>query len=119
MANIRRRSSPTAARAAPPGDRHDRRPNYLALLNRNSYQKGGFVLHMLRAQVGDSAFFDALRALLREVPPRDGAVTDDLRAEMERSVAARSSAGSSTSGCDGRAIPKWRRRGRTTPRAGK
>ena len=36
--------------------------NLLALLNRNSYEKGGFVLHMLRAQVGERAFFDALRA---------------------------------------------------------
>ena len=34
----------------------------MALLNRNSYEKGGFVLHMLRAQVGDNAFFDTLRA---------------------------------------------------------
>src|SRR5205814_251167 len=36
--------------------------NFLALLNRNSYEKGGFVLHMLRAQVGERAFFDALRS---------------------------------------------------------
>ena len=36
--------------------------NLLALLNRNSYEKGGFVLHMLRAQVGERAFFDAIRA---------------------------------------------------------
>jgi len=36
------------------------------LLNRNSYEKGGFVLHMLRGQVGDSAFFRALRAYYAE-----------------------------------------------------
>src|SRR5262249_29677371 len=29
----------------------------MALLNTNSYQKGGFVLHMLRTMLGDSAFF--------------------------------------------------------------
>lgn len=30
------------------------------LLNRNSYQKGGWVLHMLRGVVGDDAFFTAV-----------------------------------------------------------
>ena len=57
--------------------------NLLALLNANSYQKGGFVLHMLRHQVGDSAFFAALRSYYATY--RDGtALTDDLRAAMER-----------------------------------
>jgi len=57
--------------------------NLLALLNRNSYEKGGFVLHMLKAQVGEAAFFDALRhyyAAHRNAT----AVTDDLQHEMER-----------------------------------
>lgn len=55
----------------------------LSLLNRNSYEKGGFVLHMLRRQIGDSAFFGALRAYYASY--RDGtALTDDLRLEMER-----------------------------------
>jgi aminopeptidase N len=55
----------------------------LGLLNRNSYEKGGFVLHMLRSQVGDSAFFSALRAYYKA--HRDStALTDDLRLEMER-----------------------------------
>ncbi len=55
----------------------------LSLLNRNSYEKGGFVLHMLRHQVGDSAFFGALRAYYTSY--RDGTVlTDDLRQAMER-----------------------------------
>jgi aminopeptidase N len=57
--------------------------NFLALLNRNSYEKGGFVLHMLRAQVGERAFFDALRAYYAK-HKNSTAVTDDLRAEMER-----------------------------------
>ena len=43
----------------------------LALLNANSYEKGGFVLHMLRPQVGDRAFFARARVLLREVPGRN------------------------------------------------
>lgn len=34
--------------------------NLFALLNRNSYNKGGQVLHMLRGLVGDSAFFAAI-----------------------------------------------------------
>ena len=33
----------------------------MALLNSNSYQKGGWVLHQLRGIVGDSAFFAGLR----------------------------------------------------------
>jgi aminopeptidase N len=57
--------------------------NLLALLDRNSYQKGAFVLHMLRHQVGDSAFFSALRAYY--AAHRDGtALTDDLRVAMEQ-----------------------------------
>ncbi len=57
----------------------------LALLNANSYQKGGFVLHMLRREVGDSAFFRGVRAYWT---PRvhGNARTDDLRAVMEREV---------------------------------
>lgn len=55
----------------------------LALLDVNSYQKGGFVLHMLRRQVGDSAFFGALRTYYSN--SRDGtALSDDLRAAMEQ-----------------------------------
>jgi aminopeptidase N len=57
--------------------------NLLALLNRNSYEKGGFVLHMLRGQVGERAFFDALRGYYAK-HRHATAVTDDLRAEMER-----------------------------------
>jgi aminopeptidase N len=56
--------------------------NLLALLNRNSYEKGGFVLHMLRRQVGDSAFFRALREYY--AAHRHGnALTSDLQAAME------------------------------------
>ncbi len=57
--------------------------NLLALLNRNSYEKGGFVLHMLRVQVGDSAFFHALRSYYAN-HRHDTALSDDLRSEMER-----------------------------------
>jgi aminopeptidase N len=57
--------------------------NYLALLNANSYQKGGYVLYMLNRRLGDSAFFAGLRSYYRTY--RDGnATSDDLRRELER-----------------------------------
>jgi aminopeptidase N len=58
--------------------------NYLALLNANSYQKGGYILYMLHRQLGDSAFFGGLRSYYSTY--RDGTATsDDLRRELERS----------------------------------
>ena len=58
--------------------------DYLALLNANSYQKGGYVLAMLHRMLGDSAFFGGLRAYYAE--HRDGnALTDDLQRALERS----------------------------------
>ena len=54
-----------------------------ALLNANSYQKGAFVLHMLRAEVGDSAFFRSLREYQARF--RHGtANTGDLKRIVER-----------------------------------
>jgi aminopeptidase N len=35
--------------------------SYMQLLNTNSYQKGGWVLHMLRQQLGDSVFRKSIR----------------------------------------------------------
>ena len=56
--------------------------NYLALLNANSYQKGGYVLHLLHQQLGDSAFHAGVRAYYAR--HRHGnATTDDLRSAME------------------------------------
>jgi aminopeptidase N len=58
--------------------------NYLALLNANSYQKGGYVLYMLHRQVGDSAFLRGIKSYYATY--RHGtALTDDLRREMEKS----------------------------------
>jgi aminopeptidase N len=57
----------------------------MRLLNANSYQKGALVLHMLRAIVGDSAFFRGVRAYY--AAHRDSSVTSDaLRRAMERSA---------------------------------
>ncbi|MEP6779178.1 MAG: M1 family metallopeptidase [Gemmatimonadaceae bacterium] len=54
------------------------------LLNANSYQKGAFVLHMLRGDIGDSAFFQGLRDYQRTY--RNGtATTDNLRLALEKS----------------------------------
>ena len=58
--------------------------NLLALLNVNSYQKGGFVLHMLRHVVGDSAFFGGIRGYYA-AHVNDNALTDDLQHAMEAS----------------------------------
>ena len=53
-----------------------------ALLNANSYQKGGWTLHMLRRLVGDSAFFRGVRGYY--AAHRHGtAVTDDFRRAVE------------------------------------
>lgn len=56
----------------------------MALLNTNSYQKGGWTLHMLRALVGDSAFFRGLRSYYL-ANRHSTALTDDLRRALEGS----------------------------------
>ena len=56
--------------------------NLNRLLNANSYQKGGWVLHMLRRQVGNEAFWQGIRNYYRTY--RDGnALTEDFQAVME------------------------------------
>ena len=52
------------------------------LLNRNNYQKGGWVLHMLRRVVGDEKFFAGVADYYRAY--RDSnALTEDFRRVME------------------------------------
>ena len=52
------------------------------LLNRNNYQKGAWVLHMLRGEVGDEAFFRGIRDYYTR--HRHGvALTADVRAAFE------------------------------------
>ena len=55
----------------------------MALLNANSYQKGGWVLHMLRSTVGDSAFFRGIRDYWTD-HKHATALTDDLRVAVEK-----------------------------------
>ena len=55
------------------------------VLNTNVYQKAGFTLHMLRREIGDSAFFAGIRAYY--LAHRHGnAMTSDLQAEFERTA---------------------------------
>jgi aminopeptidase N len=53
------------------------------LLNANNYQKGAWVLHMLRAELGDAVFFRGVRDYYRAHLHRT-ATTEDLRAAFER-----------------------------------
>jgi aminopeptidase N len=53
------------------------------LLNANNYQKGAWVLHMLRAELGDSAFFRGIR-IYYEAHKNSTAGSDDLRAALEQ-----------------------------------
>jgi aminopeptidase N len=53
------------------------------LLNRNNYEKGAWVLHMLRGTLGETAFFKGIRAYYLAHENRN-ATTEDLRAALEK-----------------------------------
>ncbi|HEV7859537.1 MAG TPA: M1 family metallopeptidase [Pyrinomonadaceae bacterium] len=53
------------------------------LLNPNNYEKGAWVLHMLRGRVGDKAFFDGIRAYYL-AHRNSTATSEDLRAALEK-----------------------------------
>jgi aminopeptidase N len=55
----------------------------LNLLNANSYQKGAWVLHMLRSNLGDDAFFRGIRRYY-QAHANANASTEDLRAALEK-----------------------------------
>jgi aminopeptidase N len=57
--------------------------NLYDLLNRNSYEKGAWVLHMLRGRLGDETFQAGIREYYRR-HTHGTAVTDDLRAALEQ-----------------------------------
>jgi len=57
--------------------------NFMQLLNANSYQKGGWVLHMLRRKLGDELFWKGIRAYYDKYE-NGNANTEDLRAVMEK-----------------------------------
>jgi aminopeptidase N len=55
----------------------------MKLLNPNSYEKGAWVLHMLRATLGDGVFFKGIREFYLKYEHK-AARTEDLRASLER-----------------------------------
>jgi aminopeptidase N len=57
--------------------------NYMVMLNANSYEKGGWVLHMLQRKLGDEAFWKGIRAYYAKYNGGN-ANTDDLRTIMEQ-----------------------------------
>jgi aminopeptidase N len=56
----------------------------MELLNANNYQKGAWVLHMLRSELGDRAFFDGIKHYYEE-NKNSIANTKDLRVALEKS----------------------------------
>ncbi len=57
--------------------------NMKQLLNANSYQKGGWVLHMLRRELGDTIFWAAIRNYYAEYAGKN-ASTEDLQKIFEK-----------------------------------
>lgn len=53
------------------------------VLNTNSYQKGSWVLHMLRNEVGDEAFWSGIKSFYSNYQ-NGNAMTSDFRAIMEK-----------------------------------
>lgn len=53
------------------------------LLNANNYQKGAWVLHMLRAELGDAQFFQGIR-IYYDAHKNATATSEDLRAAFEK-----------------------------------
>jgi aminopeptidase N len=56
--------------------------NLMRLLNTNSYEKGAWVLHMLRSEVGEEKFWQGMR-LFYERFRNSNAISDDFRKVME------------------------------------
>jgi aminopeptidase N len=61
----------------------DSTKDYMSLLNANSYQKGGWVLHMLRRELGDSVFKKAVREYYATYAGKN-ADTKDLQKVFEK-----------------------------------
>lgn len=56
--------------------------DYMKLLNANSYQKGGWVLHMLRKEVGDELFWEGIKTYYKKFT-LSNALTEDLQEVFE------------------------------------
>lgn len=57
--------------------------NLFKLLNANNYQKGAWVLHMLRSELGDEKFFTGIR-IYYEAHRSSTATSEDLREAFEK-----------------------------------
>src|SRR5213078_309907 len=55
----------------------------MELLNANNYEKGAWVLHMLRSQLGDEAFFKGVRDYYNSHKEAN-ATTEDLRTALDK-----------------------------------
>ena len=56
--------------------------DYMRVLSTNTYQKGGWVLHMLRKQLGDDLFWEGIRTYYAAYT-HSNAYSDDLRQVLE------------------------------------
>ena len=56
--------------------------NLMKLLNHNSYQKGAWVLHMLRRELGDEVFWQGMKSYYEKFRDKN-ALTKDFQKEME------------------------------------
>ncbi len=63
----------------------DSTTDYMSLLNANSYQKGGWVLHMLRRELGDSIFKKAIKEYYATYAGKN-AETKDLQKVFEKNA---------------------------------
>jgi aminopeptidase N len=54
----------------------DTSSDYMALLNANSYQKGGWILHMLRNTVGDAVFRQVIREYYKKFAGKNASSED-------------------------------------------
>lgn len=61
----------------------DNDSDYMQLLNPNSYQKGGWILHMLRRQLGDSVFHKSIKTYYATYAGKN-ADTKDLQKIIEK-----------------------------------
>jgi aminopeptidase N len=61
----------------------DTTTNYMRLLNANSYQKGGWILHMLRRKVGDVVFHKIIREYYRRYAGKNADSDDFITTAQE------------------------------------
>jgi aminopeptidase N len=63
---------------------YDEKQNLFNLLNPNSYEKGAWVLHLLRRKIGDEKFFTILRNFYKTYQNKNASTTDFI--EMSENI---------------------------------